>query len=73
MPRFAAIDIGTNTVLLCVADCGPAGLQGVLDRSIIARLGQGVDASGRLRGEAISRTLNALEQYIAESRIAGAR
>jgi exopolyphosphatase/guanosine-5'-triphosphate,3'-diphosphate pyrophosphatase len=73
MPRFAAIDIGTNTVLLCVADYGPAGLQVVLDRSIIARLGQGVDASGRLRGEAISRTLNALEQFIAESRTAGAR
>jgi len=72
MPRLAAIDIGTNTVLLCVADRGPSGLRTVIDRSIISRLGQGLDRSGVLDPAAIERTLAALERHAAEAAAAGA-
>jgi exopolyphosphatase/guanosine-5'-triphosphate,3'-diphosphate pyrophosphatase len=72
MPRLAAIDIGTNTLLLCVADSGPAGLQPLLDRSIIARLGEGLDATRTLRPAAIERSLAALARHLEEARAAGA-
>lgn len=72
MPRYAAIDIGTNTVLLCVADHDGTRLHPVLGRSIIARLGQGLDASGTLRADAIARAMEALGSHLAESRAAGA-
>jgi exopolyphosphatase/guanosine-5'-triphosphate,3'-diphosphate pyrophosphatase len=72
MPRLAAIDIGTNTVLLCVADVSEAGLTPVLDRSIITRLGQGLDRAGTLDPQAIERTLEALEAHARTAREAGA-
>jgi exopolyphosphatase/guanosine-5'-triphosphate,3'-diphosphate pyrophosphatase len=72
MSRVAAIDIGTNTVLVCVADRGPSGLSPVIDRSIISRLGQGLDRSGELDPDAIARTLAALERHTEEAAAAGA-
>lgn len=71
MPRYAAIDIGTNTVLLCVADWNGQRLDPVIDRSIIARLGEGLDASGELREAAMGRALDALARHVEESRAAG--
>lgn len=74
--RVAAIDIGTNTVLLLVAEevGGPTGrrLEPVLERATITRLGQGVDASGVLAAEAIERTRTCLESYAREISVAGA-
>jgi exopolyphosphatase/guanosine-5'-triphosphate,3'-diphosphate pyrophosphatase len=55
--RTAVIDIGTNTMLLLVVEPGPAGPKAVLDRCRFARLGQGLDRSGHLAGEAIERAL----------------
>jgi exopolyphosphatase/guanosine-5'-triphosphate,3'-diphosphate pyrophosphatase len=72
MPRLSAIDIGTNTVLLCVADHDPKGLRPVLDRAIISRLGEGLDGSGELGSEAIERTLDALRSHLDAARLAGA-
>ncbi len=70
--RFAAIDIGTNSVLLAVAEQGPAGLKAVVERAEITRLGRGVDATGRLSGESLSRTLAVVEAYAAQARDLGA-
>jgi len=74
--RVAAIDIGTNTVLLLVAEeTGTAGTQRVrpvLERATITRLGQGVDASGELAADAIARTRVCLETYAREISGAGA-
>ncbi len=74
--RVAAIDIGTNSVLLLVAEeTGNAGakrLRPVLERATITRLGQGVDASGALAADAIDRTRVCLEAYAAEISSAGA-
>ncbi|HWG98589.1 MAG TPA: Ppx/GppA phosphatase family protein [Pilimelia sp.] len=67
--RVAAIDCGTNSVRLLVADLPPDGgptLTTLTRRMEIVRLGQGVDRTGRLAPEAIERTRAALAGYAAE-------
>ena len=60
----AAIDIGTNSVLLLVAERGPDGaLRAVLERATITRLGEGVDRSGEISAAAADRTLACLAEY----------
>jgi exopolyphosphatase/guanosine-5'-triphosphate,3'-diphosphate pyrophosphatase len=61
--RVAAIDIGTNTVLLLVAEGTRESPEAVLERATITRLGQGVDETGRLSAESIARTVASLETY----------
>ncbi len=63
--RVAAIDCGTNSIRLLVADLDPqAGTQSeVLRRMEIVRLGQGVDATGRFATEALARTFAACDDY----------
>ena len=62
--RVAAIDIGTNTVLLLVAERGPDGeVRAVEDHATITRLGQGVDQSRALHPDAILRTSTCLDAY----------
>jgi exopolyphosphatase / guanosine-5'-triphosphate,3'-diphosphate pyrophosphatase len=72
--RVAAIDCGTNSVRLLIADVSPARaeLTDVTRRMEIVRLGQGVDATGRLAADALARTLGVLEQYAGQIRAAGA-
>lgn len=76
--RVAAIDCGTNSVRLLVADlpdrsAGPqAPLVDVSRRMEIVRLGQDVDRTGRLAPEAIERTRRALADYAAEIAALGA-
>lgn len=75
MTRVAAIDIGTNSVLLLVAeqaDDGSGLLRPVVERATITRLGQGVDAARALDPEAIARTLACLADYAETLRAAGA-
>jgi exopolyphosphatase / guanosine-5'-triphosphate,3'-diphosphate pyrophosphatase len=63
--RVAAIDCGTNSLRLLVADADPqTGRLSDVDRRMeIVRLGQGVDSTGRLAPEALERTLGALRGY----------
>ena len=63
--RVAAVDCGTNSIRLLVADLDPeTGAETELDRRMeIVRLGQGVDATGRLADEALARTFAACEVY----------
>ncbi|MGW3292180.1 Ppx/GppA phosphatase family protein [Streptomyces sp. NPDC001002] len=67
MTRVAAIDCGTNSIRLLVADVDPATGELVdLDRRMtIVRLGQGVDRTGRLAPEALERTFAACRDYAA--------
>ncbi|MFD7428294.1 exopolyphosphatase [Streptomyces sp. NPDC059818] len=67
MTRVAAIDCGTNSIRLLVADADPGtGEFAELDRRMeIVRLGQGVDRTGRLAPEALERTFAACRQYAA--------
>lgn len=65
MTRVAAIDCGTNSIRLLVADIDPAtgGLKELDRRMTIVRLGQGVDRTGRLAPEALERTFAACREY----------
>jgi len=76
MSRVAAIDCGTNSIRLLVADVtaredGSASLRDVHRETRIVRLGQDVDATGRLAPEALARTRAALVDYAAVARRAG--
>jgi len=70
--RVATIDIGTNAVLLLVADGQGGALQPVLERAAITRLGEGVDSTRRLLDAACHRTLECLRRYAADLREQGA-
>ncbi|KIF74781.1 exopolyphosphatase [Streptomyces sp. 150FB] len=65
MTRVAAVDCGTNSIRLLVADVDLATGELVdLDRRMkIVRLGQGVDRTGRLAPEALERTFAACREY----------
>jgi exopolyphosphatase/guanosine-5'-triphosphate,3'-diphosphate pyrophosphatase len=70
--RVAAIDIGTNSVLLLVAERRGDDVVPIVERATITRLGQGVDRTRTLAPEAVQRTLACLERYAEELRSAGA-
>ncbi len=73
MTRVAAVDIGTNSCRLMIADVDGDGRPATVDRRLtITRLGQGVDGSGRLAPEAVARVLTAVEGYAAAWQGAGA-
>ncbi len=69
----AAVDCGTNSIRLLLAGPGQGG-QALTDRgreTTIVRLGQGVDATGEFRPEALERTFVALDRYAELVRDAG--
>lgn len=64
--RVAAIDCGTNSIRLLVAerdDTAPSGFVELDRRLTLTRLGQGVDATGRFAPDALQRTLDATADY----------
>ncbi len=63
MTRVAAIDCGTNSIRLLVADIHDRTLTDLDRRMEIVRLGQGVDRTGRLAPKALDRTFAALRVY----------
>ncbi|HEU5420103.1 MAG TPA: hypothetical protein VFV41_20595, partial [Streptosporangiaceae bacterium] len=72
--RVAAIDCGTNSLRLLIADVDPARgeLRDLSRRMEIVRLGQGVDATGRIAPDALARTLGVLQEYARAIRQTGA-
>jgi exopolyphosphatase/guanosine-5'-triphosphate,3'-diphosphate pyrophosphatase len=74
--RTAAIDCGTNSIRLLIADVTDSGLHDVTRQMEIVRLGEGVDRTGRISEAALGRTLDALrryEQQIAQAGVRGVR
>ena len=64
MTRVAAIDCGTNSIRLLIAEPnGAGGLTDLQRRLEVVRLGQGVDASGAFHADALQRTFAAVDQY----------
>jgi exopolyphosphatase/guanosine-5'-triphosphate,3'-diphosphate pyrophosphatase len=61
--RVASIDIGTNTVLLLVAEKRDGELVAVEEHATITRLGQGVDKTRTLAPDAVARTNACLDRY----------
>jgi exopolyphosphatase/guanosine-5'-triphosphate,3'-diphosphate pyrophosphatase len=72
MVRVAAIDCGTNSIRLLVADLNAGRLTDVHREMRIVRLGRDVDATGRLAPDALERTRVALADYAAITRRADA-
>ena len=76
MTRVAAIDCGTNSIRLLIADVETGGgaprLDDVVREMRVVRLGQGVDATGELAQEALDRTFAAASDYADQIRRHGA-
>lgn len=71
--RLAAIDIGTNSTKMTVADVSSDGaLTVIAEQSEVTRLGEGVDASKRLSDAAMARTLAAIVRFAEDARQHGA-
>ena len=64
--RVAAIDCGTNSIRLLIADIEGNNFREVIRTMRIVRLGQGVDQSGEFHPDAIARTLAAVDLFAAE-------
>jgi exopolyphosphatase/guanosine-5'-triphosphate,3'-diphosphate pyrophosphatase len=73
--RVAAVDCGTNSIRLLVADLdADAGTLGEVDRRMtIVRLGEGVDRTRRLAPQALERTFAACDEYADVVRATGAK
>ena len=63
MARVAAIDCGTNSIRLLIADITDGNFKEVVRDMQIVRLGQGVDQTEKFHPDAIERTLAAVEQF----------
>lgn len=64
--RVAAIDCGTNSIRLLIADVQGDNFREVIREMEIVRLGQGVDQTGEFHPEAIARTLTAVDKFANE-------
>ena len=64
--RVAAIDCGTNSIRLLIADIEGNNFREVVRDMEIVRLGQGVDQTGQIHPDAIARTLLAVDKFAVE-------
>jgi exopolyphosphatase/guanosine-5'-triphosphate,3'-diphosphate pyrophosphatase len=64
--RVAAIDCGTNSIRLLIADIDGANFREIYREMEIVRLGQGVDKTGQFHPDAILRTLAAVDKFAIE-------
>src|SRR4051812_24539264 len=67
MPRMGApiavVDLGTNSTRLLVAEVESGRVRELERRSVVTRLGEGVDARGRLGDAAMERVFDTLAEY----------
>lgn len=71
--KIAALDVGSNTVLMLVVDCAAEQKPRVLaDMARITRLGRGVDACGQLDPDSAARTLDTIAEFTNKARELGA-
>jgi exopolyphosphatase / guanosine-5'-triphosphate,3'-diphosphate pyrophosphatase len=73
MTRVAVVDVGTNSTRLLVAEVEGSQLRELRRESIVTRLGEGVDATGRLGEQPQQRVFAALDTYAEAIRGADAR
>ena len=64
--RVAAIDCGTNSIRLLIADIDGSNFREIVREMEIVRLGQGVDQTGKFHPDAIARTLAAVDKFAVE-------
>jgi exopolyphosphatase/guanosine-5'-triphosphate,3'-diphosphate pyrophosphatase len=63
VPRVAAVDLGTNSTRLLVADVADGQVDALVRRTVVTRLGEAVDASRRLLPSAVERVYAVLREY----------
>jgi len=69
--RVGVVDLGTNSIRLLVASVEPAEDQGLEEFArdmVITRIGEGVDRTGRIDPEALTRTVDVLQRYCRRTR-----
>jgi exopolyphosphatase/guanosine-5'-triphosphate,3'-diphosphate pyrophosphatase len=72
MPRYAVIDVGTNSVKFNISERRPDGTwQTLLDRAEITRLGEDLQKTGEISPEAMTRTVSAIAAMVSQARDAG--
>jgi len=72
MARYAVIDVGTNSVKFNISERRPDGTwQTLVDRAEITRLGEGLEKTGEISGDAMTRTVSAIAAMASEARDAG--
>jgi exopolyphosphatase/guanosine-5'-triphosphate,3'-diphosphate pyrophosphatase len=64
--RVAAIDCGTNSIRLLIADIEGSNFREIVRTMEVVRLGQGVDKTGAFHPDAIARTLAAVDTFAIE-------
>lgn len=73
MSRYAAIDVGTNTVRVLVAESeDPATYRPIYEAQVITRLGERLQETGLLSAVAVERTLEVLQRYVQTAKDLGA-
>ena len=72
MTRVAAVDLGTNSTRLLVADVKDGAVEEVVRRTVVTRLGEGVDARRRLLPVPVARVRNVLSDFRREAEALGA-
>jgi exopolyphosphatase/guanosine-5'-triphosphate,3'-diphosphate pyrophosphatase len=71
-PRYAVLDVGTNSVKFHIAEIGADGAwQTVTDRAELTRLGEGLKEGGAITREAAERTTAAIAGMVADAHEAG--
>ena len=69
MPRYAVIDIGTNSVKFNISERGDDGAwRTIVDRAEITRLGEGLEKTGEISSDAMERTVSAICAMVDEAR-----
>ena len=72
MTRIAAIDVGSNSVLMCIAEVsGPDDFRVIYDSARTTRLGEGLDRTGKLSPVAIRRTTEVLAECRRKAQLLG--
>jgi exopolyphosphatase / guanosine-5'-triphosphate,3'-diphosphate pyrophosphatase len=72
MPRYAVIDVGTNSVKFHIGErCEDGTWRTVADRAEITRLGEGLQETGEINREAMARTVSAIAGMAAEAQVQG--
>ncbi|UCD72260.1 MAG: Ppx/GppA family phosphatase, partial [Syntrophobacterales bacterium] len=65
MKRFAAIDIGTNTILLLIAEQTPAGrLRTIMDLETTTRLGKGLVKTRKINSLTMQKNIDVIDRYL---------
>ena len=73
--RYAVIDAGTNSTKFHVAeiDADSGAWRTVVDRAVVTRLGEGLEATGEIGAEPLDRTAQAIREMADEARRLDAR